>query len=397
MTNSSINWRCLGKSIRGASHHRNQIPNQDAIAWYPHNPQMGEGTPLILAISDGHGSLKNFRSQIGAQEAVCTVIQVMSDLFLKSLELEPLNLSTIHDLARTHLPQRVVQEWTDRVLQHWQSHPTESDPNWQHLLDREGETARQLIQQAPQIAYGATLLAILITETFILYIQLGDGDILCVDTAGKTTRPMQRDPRLLGNETTSLCTTEAWKDFQVRLEPYSADSIDQIPALILLCTDGYANSYPSEAEFSKIGRDYLHLIRQDGLMTVARQLPVYLDETSQGGSGDDITLGIIRRIELKDRDDMIQQQESQSSRLEDTEKKIKFLNARQNSLAKQVRILWSVAGIAIVASLLLIPINWQLWNKMMQVEQKLEKQQEVSKNLERELTQSKKEPAKAPK
>lgn len=397
MTDASIIWRYLGTSVRGASHNRNQVPNQDAIAWYPHHPEMGEGSPLILAISDGHGSLKNFRSHIGSQEAVYTVIQVMNDLFLKEPGLEPLNLSTIHDLARTHLPQRVVQEWTNRVSQHWQDHPTESDPHWHRLLDREGETAQQLIQQAPQIAYGATLLAILITDTFILYIQLGDGDILCVDPAGKTTRPMKRDPRLLGNETTSLCTTEAWKDFQVRLEPYSADSMDQIPALILLCTDGYANSYPSEVEFSKIGHDYLNLIRQDGLITVARQLPIYLDETSQGGSGDDITLGIIRRIEPMDRDDMIRQQENQNSRIEDTEKKIKYLNSRQSSLVKQVRVLWGIAGIAIAVTLLLIPTNLWLRMKVMQVEQKLEEQQVLSKKLEIQLGQFKKEPTKAPK
>ena len=41
----------------------------------------------------------------------------------------------------------------------------------------------------PMRAYGATLLAALITPNYLLLLQLGDGDILIVDSAGRVARP----------------------------------------------------------------------------------------------------------------------------------------------------------------------------------------------------------------
>ena len=64
-------------------------------------------------------------------------------------------------------------------------------------------------------------------------------------------------------------------------------------------TDGYANSYPDEESFQKVGQDILNLICQDeagidaGLDSVESSLKEWLDETSEKGSGDDITVGII--------------------------------------------------------------------------------------------------------
>ncbi|HEY5139225.1 MAG TPA: protein phosphatase 2C domain-containing protein, partial [Methylococcales bacterium] len=60
-------WQVLGKSIRGASHERKGLENQDHID-YTRGPD-GE-LPLCLAISDGHGSKNHFRSAIGSRLAV---------------------------------------------------------------------------------------------------------------------------------------------------------------------------------------------------------------------------------------------------------------------------------------------------------------------------------------
>ena len=60
-------WRAIGRSVRGASHVRSSLPNQDAIAWFPDS---GKGPPLIVAVSDGHGSPRNFRSDVGSKIAV---------------------------------------------------------------------------------------------------------------------------------------------------------------------------------------------------------------------------------------------------------------------------------------------------------------------------------------
>src|SRR4051812_37341449 len=60
-------WRVTGSSVRGAYHERRNLPNQDAVRWQPLD---GEGLPLVLAVSDGHGSTKHLRSEVGARLAV---------------------------------------------------------------------------------------------------------------------------------------------------------------------------------------------------------------------------------------------------------------------------------------------------------------------------------------
>lgn len=363
MVTDSPLWYGLGVSVRGPSHDRAGLPNQDAIAWFPNYPKPATGAPLILAVSDGHGSAKSFRSQIGAQSAVETAIRVLHELFITA-QLDDVTLSAIYDTARTRLPQRIVKEWTDAVTEHWHAHAIDDDPGWQRLMQQE-RSAQQLLQATPTIAYGATLLAVLVTDLFVLYLQLGDGDILCVNAAGQTFRPIADDPRLIANETTSLCTRNAWQEIQVRLVPFS-DPIEQIPTLILVSSDGYSNSYPSEAEFSKIGGDYLDLIRRDGFEQIAERLPQFLAETTEGGSGDDITLGLIRRLETGDRDTMIQQQTTQGSRIVELEKKIDQLGMRYKSLSKQLRLLRSLSAVASAIALLLIPITAVLWFNLSQ-------------------------------
>ena len=59
--------------------------------------------------------------------------------------------------------------------------------------------------------------------------------------------------------------------------------------LVLLATDGYANSFREDRGFLKVGTDLLGMLRSDGLDHVKANLGDWLRETSEGGSGDDIT------------------------------------------------------------------------------------------------------------
>ncbi len=373
-----LEWYCGGESVRGASHHRQHQPNQDAIAWFPNYPEIGHGAPLIVAVSDGHGSAKNFRSQVGAQKAVEVAIKVLSELFLDR-SIDNMNLSTIHDIAQTRLPQRLVKEWTLEVEQHWQEFDPHRDPAWHALIDQD-KPSESAIAAMPQIAYGATLLTVLITDAFLLYVQLGDGDILCVNALGQPFRPVPRDPRLLANETTSLCSIDAWKNVQVRLVPFAGLSGDQTPALILLTTDGYANSFASDAAFCEIGRDYLDLIAQSDFATLIQQIPAFLEETSQDGSGDDITIGLIYRTDFQNQTTMIQQPTVRDRRSE-----IDALRHRYQTLVKQLRLLWGGVGLAIVLTLALIPLTLMLWFKSAEAEHLVDKQGTQIKQLQQQV------------
>ncbi|MUG96838.1 protein phosphatase 2C domain-containing protein [Scytonema sp. UIC 10036] len=329
-------WRCIGASVLGASHERTNLPNQDAIQWYPN---LGKGPPLILAVSDGHGSPRNFRSDIGAKVAVDTATRVFRELFVEGdLGKERDKAIAIKDIAQNFwLPQKLVRDWKEAIKKHWQENPaSDTDQAWQRVVEKDGQPAVAAIQKHPEIAYGATLLVVLVTDSFILYLQLGDGDILCVDSKSKVTRPIQRDPRLIANETTSLCMPDAWKEFQIVLQQYPQGEADKMPALILVSTDGYANSYSTEEEFLKIGQDYLRMIRGEGTERVARKLEEFLKETSSGGSGDDITLGIISRVEQGYKDEELKRMNSLEKNVSDFDTKISHLGSKHNSLSKVV-------------------------------------------------------------
>lgn len=260
----SIQWQVVGQSVRGAAHERNGLPNQDAIYWLP---SVGYGRSVVLAAADGHGSARYSRSHIGARLAVEKTVQLVDEFLASQTSVD--NLSLIKHAVEEWLPRALVREWSEAVAEDVKKGPLSPD-----------ESA---------VAYGATLLVAAVTERFVLYLQLGDGEILSVSAGGEVVCPLAKDERLFANETTSLCAPEAWRDFRVNFQPLTQTP----PALILLSTDGYPNSFRDEAGFMKVGSDLLNMIRENGLASVSDQLAGWLRDSTRAGSGDDVTLGIL--------------------------------------------------------------------------------------------------------
>jgi serine/threonine protein phosphatase PrpC len=281
-------WRVLGHSVRGASHRRTGAPNQDAILWWSPAP---EGPPIALVVSDGHGSDKSFRSEIGSQLAVVTTMGLLREL-LGVLPQSP-NLSAVKRTAEERLPQEIVRGWQAAVDAHLVAHPF-TEEELARLEEKRGVASCRQVLDNPRLAYGATVLAALVTRSFLLFVQLGDGDILMVLDSGEVVRPMSRDARLIANETTSLCMEHAWEEVQLRFQA----SVGGLPALILLATDGYANSFVNEAAFLQVGTDLLAILQEDGAQAVEANLSTWLEEASVAGSGDDISLGILYRSDV---------------------------------------------------------------------------------------------------
>jgi serine/threonine protein phosphatase PrpC len=369
----SKKWRCIGKSVQGASHKRSkpELPNQDSIHMEPES-----GPPVILAVSDGHGSAKSFRSDRGSRFAVETATKVIQEFFLKSSEEESdVSLSTLKNLkdpSERLLPRILVNEWRKAVNkdlglsedcpigteQTEQANFTDQEKD--SLVQKDGEAAWRAVKNNHFLAYGATLLAVLVTEFFIVYIQIGDGDILQVDYRGETTHVLARDPKLIANETTSLCMTQAWNEFKVHVELYPKDSPKQkMPTLILVATDGYSNSYSTNDQFLQIGQAYRKMFKEFLFEDIEQQLEGFLQEISTQGSGDDITLGLIKRLETHDLDNQ-EAQKKQMTKIEDNMRqqekisgidsnKLKCLGKQQEKIDNKVT--WVILGLTITFSL----------------------------------------------
>jgi len=276
MSGNAIRWSALGGSVRGASHLRNGLPNQDAREFH-------DESPWLLALADGHGSARSFRSDSGAKFAV-ELANALGPNFPTDG-----NPSTVKQWVEHDLPRELVRQWCARVDVGIESEPF-SDEQRQILgLKTDNEPRARL-------AYGATLLLVVATDSFIFYLQLGDGDILTVSASGKVTRPLPKDERLIANETTSLCMDKAWNEVRTGFQVIANDP----PALILAATDGYANAFRDEASFQQVGTDLLRLLREEGPEFIKDNLENWLNETSDVGSGDDITVGLLYRADALD-------------------------------------------------------------------------------------------------
>ena len=141
-------WFAFGASVKGASHLRDSAPNQDALAQL----DWQANTPLLLAVSDGHGDAKSFRSQAGANLAVRVAINVLRRHVAEQPQWRI-------GAGRDELARQIVEQWRSAVEETLRASPL-TDVELTHLESRVGRSGRQAVEQDPWIAYGATLLAL---------------------------------------------------------------------------------------------------------------------------------------------------------------------------------------------------------------------------------------------
>jgi hypothetical protein len=282
-------WRVIGETVPGASHLRAGVVNQDAIL---HVRQSSARLPVIVSISDGHGSNKCFRSDRGSRFAVRVGAELLDKLVNgRRAALPPAELES---RVRESLTAEFIKRWRAAVEADLKREPFREE-EFARMIEKDGAGARRMVEANPYLAYGATSLSLLLTASYALYLQLGDGEIITVGEQGEIGHPLPQDARLLANETTSLCLDKAAADFRFAVHPHGAGDL---PALILMTTDGYYNSFSTAAGFHQVGSDLLLMLREeDGFGTVNRSVKGWLEEATAAGSGDDCTLAIICRMD----------------------------------------------------------------------------------------------------
>lgn len=279
-TPASTRWRVLGESVRGAAHDRARLPNQDALGW----TTADGGRRAALAVADGHGSARCFRSDAGARLAVTVLLDLLRDLDAGARE--EAAPSAVKREAEERLPKALVRAWEEKVDFHRRALHPFTRAELRRVQEVAGDAALASIGSDPRVAYGATVVGALLTPEFGLFVQLGDGDVLVVTEEGDVIRPLPPDPRLLGTSTTSLCGDGAWDDVRVSFTAFAGGT----PSLVLLTTDGYATSFRDDAGFLRAATDLLGLVRSEGADVVEDHLPGWLAEASALGSGDDTTV-----------------------------------------------------------------------------------------------------------
>jgi hypothetical protein len=264
-------WRILTATQRGASHHALGLPNQDAVAACETGPH------AAVAVADGHGHHRHFRSQRGARLAVAAACQAVPDLIPAVAGLR--QPREVERAVGQVLVPAITRRWREAVGDDLTAEPITPE---EELLRNPGDE--------PVIAYGTTLLVAAVWGDWLLLAQIGDGDIVGIRAAGGALLPVPGDPLLDGRHTTSLCSPAAERLFRV-----AAVNTAQTPLLgVLLATDGYGNAQASQAWEDAFSADLAELISAQPHGWLAGQLPLWAARcASADGSADDTTVALL--------------------------------------------------------------------------------------------------------
>lgn len=271
--------RIIGESIRGYTHIQRNLECQDRKL----SRELEDGS-LVLSVADGHGSRSCPYSGTGAELAVNTFCKLIDELhsdFQNAGDL--VDFQNAEDLSGflnhqggLKFAQTVERAWKEAVQ------TIHREKGLPMPMTQTGEEDLNALYRL----YGTTLLGLLIAPTFVFAFQIGDGDITYVDDGG--VQPVVVADKLLGVESHSLCSREAWKKAvsAVHFQPWE----QHLPCAFLLSTDGLSNSYADDEAFGQTCAQYFEALKTYGPDTVEENLPEWLSETSRLGCGDDTTL-----------------------------------------------------------------------------------------------------------
>lgn len=270
-----LTWEILDATVRGSTHVQRGIPNQDSVA----TRLLADGKVAVVAISDGHGGERYVRSEVGSRFAVEVSCDILGEWWTRTARGNGDAPATalIEQELRDRVVPTITRQWRARVADHVVAHP---------FTEEEFTRAGTAVDVQPEVAYGATLLVAVASDRAVALAQLGDGDIVLV-RGDDVMLPIEPDARLVASQTTSLCLDSADADFRCSVVSDIAD-ID----LVLLSTDGYANSFADDEWERTVGVDLASRIAELGTDAIRLQLPAWLGE-SAAASGDDTSVALL--------------------------------------------------------------------------------------------------------
>lgn len=233
-----------------------------------------QAEPLqLMAVADGHGNRRHWLSHVGSTLACQQAERVVRE----ALASTPLNdHAAWQQLLQEHLPAALVRGWLDATAADWAARPE----------------AQQ--QAYTPLAYGCTLGLVLMAPQWWAHTGLGDWDLVGVVAGGgsaegsgsATAQLLSEEQDLVGGgeATASLCLAEAAALFPARTGLYPLASSDP-PLLLVLSTDGVRKSCATDD-------DFLRLCSQLGNLTDAAALHAGLEQITQQGSGDDVSVAL---------------------------------------------------------------------------------------------------------
>jgi serine/threonine protein phosphatase PrpC len=271
-------------SVIGASHIKNGQPCQDASLC------VKDKAYTFIAVADGHGGERYFRSDIGSRIAVQEAKDAMTNKDV---------IKALKKAKKGKDRERVIEQLKKSILGYWNT-SVYLDEEMNHFTDEElaGVSEKYAVRYWEErehediaTAYGSTLIAVLLTDTFTLALQIGDGNCVIVDKDGVFSQPVPACDKCFLNTTTSLCEENA-------IDTFRHAYIEIPPAAVLIGTDGIDDCFAGAEKLYDFYRVILTSFRDKNEDTAKTELIDYFPRLSDKGSGDDISIGMMVDKEL---------------------------------------------------------------------------------------------------
>ena len=266
-----MNFKAFHMSERGESHLHDGRVCQDSSASF------SDECGTVAVVSDGHGGCDYVRSQIGSAMACEAAVKNIRRLFEN---ISPEAFLAEPDMMLIQLEAAIINDWNESVRSHYEANPfTEEE------LDCVSEKAGASYRSGHRIerAYGATLIAAAVTRDYWFGIQIGDGKCAAFDEAGICTQPIPWDEKCFLNKTTSICGSDALRDFR---HFYS----EKIPTAVFMGSDGIDDSFKNEEDMYDFYKTILYAFSISDYTQAVDELKAYLPRLSKEGSADDVSI-----------------------------------------------------------------------------------------------------------
>lgn len=264
-------FKAFHMSERGESHLHDGRVCQDSSASF------SDECGTVAVVSDGHGGCDYVRSQIGSAMACEAAVKNIRRLFEN---ISPEAFLAEPDMMLIQLEAAIINDWNESVRSHYEANPfTEEE------LDCVSEKAGASYRSGHRIerAYGATLIAAAVTRDYWFGIQIGDGKCAAFDEAGICTQPIPWDEKCFLNKTTSICGSDALRDFR---HFYS----EKIPTAVFMGSDGIDDSFKNEEDMYDFYKTILYAFSISDYTQAVDELKAYLPRLSKEGSADDVSI-----------------------------------------------------------------------------------------------------------
>lgn len=223
--------------VRGYKHILKDIPCED------YGAKKETDSAKIFVVSDGHGDPQLIRTNRGSK-IICDVVSEELSVFEKQIADSGWEYKLFDEEERELLIRQLIRsimaKWTDRTYR-----DTEQDSFSEEELANSPKYASNLKKNIDvEVMYGATMIAALMTDQYLLLLQQGDGRCDVFDCNGKVSQPIPWDDRCFANVTTSLCDPDVIESCR-----YHVIDLKENPIIACVAgSDGVEDSFPESME-----------------------------------------------------------------------------------------------------------------------------------------------------